>query len=368
MNNEKNWFEKRKEEKEKRQNMKILAPRLQHASNFVQVAKQDLKKGTPADIDEALKATTRAYEIYKLSTEYTNEYYPNLLDCQRMLYVIYVRLGKFDYAYAYIDQAVQSYATIVNEKLAKPHELVEMTNVLCEKGQAANFLDNFTEALFNYQQYINRISTMLSYYPEEMTDGIAFKLRASAISISTFATQFTIRGNIDYYGIFANVYKHLLYDETPYISYASDIANAFADIGAYCDNSLINQAVPMIEDNYRRLKGQIDNNKIYKRLYFDMVCTCVSLQTLYRMQNKSELANKLSVVAVHYLPLAINNFRSKDQKNDFLIEIDSSYIGLIKKLKQEYVPTLPADKKQATLKVLDDCVNTLTPEEYDFEI
>lgn len=80
------------------------------------------------------------------------------------------------------------------------------------------------------------------------------------------------------------------------------------------------------------------------------------------------MANKLSEIAVRYLPKAIQNYKQNEYKN-CMINVDRKYEYIINTLKKHYIPTLPTEKKQQAMKVLNSCQNSISVGDYaDFDI
>ena len=80
------------------------------------------------------------------------------------------------------------------------------------------------------------------------------------------------------------------------------------------------------------------------------------------------MANKLSEIAVRYLPKAIQNYKQNEYKN-CMINVDRKYEYIINTLKKYYIPTLPTEKKQQAMKVLNSCENSISTKSFaDFDI
>ena len=80
------------------------------------------------------------------------------------------------------------------------------------------------------------------------------------------------------------------------------------------------------------------------------------------------MANKLSEIAVRYLSKAIQNYKQNEYKN-CMINVDRKYEYIINTLKKHYIPTLPTEKKQQAMKVLNSCENSISTKCFaDFDI
>lgn len=364
------WVNDKKDEKYKREALKILKPRLEKASFFYQSSMELIKRGTPADYKDAIECLLRACEIYELSTQYTVDYYINLFGCQRFLSGVYHSIGQYESAYEMTSKAIQTLTTIVDNQLAKPHQYVEYFCVFYEHASNCVTVKNMNEAIICFLDYINKEEKMLGYYPEELERGIADCICDSIGQLYSLSLDYKIV-NVDFDNVYTSAYKSLICDGFEFLKEASDVANLYAMHMLRDDTNRFQKVTTLLVENYRNVKRMVDTNNLYDKAYYDMAITSCNLERLFRLSNNIDYADNMSAVTRFYLPKAIDSFKENNCRYTH-VGANDVYEYIIKYLKQDYVPRLSPDKKQNAIKVLKDCENKVQQaefkDEYDFDI
>ncbi len=361
----KGWIERIIEKKEEREARQLLELRLNTADNLYNMAKDLLNRETRIDKEDALRSALIACETYQEAVQYDKQNYINLFHCQRLIASICWGLKDFDNSYKYAKAAVDSLQEIAENQIAKQYEYIEYIGAYYEFAMVCANLKKDTEAAKFYCVYIEKLNCILQCFPEDMEQYMAEYMRESARMLHIYRSNF---GFVEFDKEMDIAYHVLTGYGNRFSTLASDVANYYA-MSAYDMNGVdFNKAMNMLHNNYMQIRQLIIDGKTYDKIYFDLVFSACNLQLLHRDQNKVGSANKLSSVAVRYLPKAIQNYKQNSYKN-CMINTDRKYEYIINTLKKHYVPTLPAEKKQEVMKALNSCQNLINTESFaDFDI
>ena len=361
----KGWIERRIEKKEEREVRQLLELRLNTADDLYNMAKDLSNKESRIDKEDALRSALVACETYQEAAQYDKQNYINLFYCQRLIASICCGLKDFNNSYKYAKAAVDSLERIVENQIAKQYKYIEYIGAYYEFALVCANLKKDTEAAKFYCAYIEKLNYILQYFPEDMEQYMAECMRESARMLHIYRRDF---GFAEFDKEMDIVYHALTGYGNRFSTLASDVANYYA-MSAYDMNGVdFNKAMNMLYNNYMQIRQLIIDGKTYDKIYFDLVFSACNLQLLYRDQKNVGSANKLSSVAVRYLPKAIQNYKQNSYKN-CMINVNRKYEYIINTLKKHYVPTLPAEKKQEVMKVLNSCQNSISVGDYaDFDI
>lgn len=361
----KGWIERRIEKKEEREARQLLELRLNTADNIYNMAIKLSNKGNRIDKEDALRSALVACGTYQEAVQYDKQNYINLFQCQRLIASICLQLQDFDNSYKYAKAAVYSLQEIAGNQIAKQYKYIEYIGAYYEFAMVCANLKKDTEAAKFYCEYIEKLNHVLQYFPEDMEQYMAEYMRESARMLHIYRNNF---GFVEFDKEMDIAYHVLTGYGNRFSTLASDVANYYA-MSAYDMNGVdFNKAKDMLNDNYMKIRQLIIDKKTYNKIYFDLVFSACNLQLMFRDQKNVGAANKLSEIVVRYLPKAVQDYKQNAYKN-CMINVDRKYEYIINALKKHYIPTLPAEKKQQALRVLNSCQNSINTESFaDFDI
>ena len=369
------WVNDKKKEKQNEKGLKDLRPQLENA-DFLVLKASLLVNGYDSDgYKEAITLLSKSQDVYKVSTEYTKDYYYNLLCCQRLLVQAYAKTKQYESAYQMSTETLETQKIVSDNKLMKSYDTYKVLENFYEHAKICVKVNKIDEAVQYYINYINGAEQVTKDGHRMPGDNIEKNICDCIEKIYHYSNNCKIQElNIDQ--LYTTAFS-LIVREDRKREIASRIANSYAMNVLDNDKLDKKKATSVLIENYRYIKSKMSKNALDDKIYFDMAITSCNLERLFKLSNDVKIVNKMNLAAKYYLPKAMDSYKVNTCEFQSM-NANDVYKYIIDTLRKDYIPTLSLDEKQNAVKDLDDYENKLNQEsrinkeeiekEYDFDI